>query len=76
MPLVTKKLLVCDRCGRGDEVDPGAVALDVANDSPGWMRVGGDVFLRPACSEGYGLLLARQQVERADYIQGGKEPTR
>lgn len=70
MPLITKKILVCDRCGKAEEVDQGAVKFDVAEQTPGWRRIADDEFLCPGCADGYGLLMARQQVERDDYVHG------
>ena len=70
MPLATRKMLVCDRCGESLEVPEAAAESDVASGHPGWLRVRGDAFLCPRCSPGYETLAARHRVELEDYIDG------
>lgn len=70
MPLVTRKMLVCDRCGEALEVPETAAELDVADGRIGWALVRGDGFLCPRCSPGYETLVARHRVELEDYVDG------
>lgn len=60
MPLVTKKFLVCDRCG--DSVEVGeAFDAGLATSLPdGWHRIERDRFLCPNCHPGYELMKARR----------------
>lgn len=70
MPLVTKTMLVCDRCGSSVPVGDNAMPLDVAEGLPGWTRVSGDRFLCPECSPGHELLVSRHRLELENYITG------
>lgn len=70
MPLVTKKMLVCDRCGASVSVNDDSASFDIARAYPAWTRISGDRFLCPACSPGYELLISRHRVELDDYITG------
>lgn len=68
MGLVTKKELVCDRCGASIEVDEGFHSLSLADLPDGWQRVDHDRVLCPECYPGYDLLKVRHKVELEDYI--------
>lgn len=62
---------VCDRCGERIEVPAEPMASWEASERmPGWQRVDGERLLCPACSPAWETLLARQRVEREDYIAG------
>lgn len=70
MGLVTRKELVCDRCGKSVPASDGAVAVGVAGEHPGWLRIGDNRFLCPDCAPGYELLVARHKVEIEGYVGG------
>lgn len=68
MPLVTKKSLVCDRCGASHEVSDG-FDEGLSRELPdGWKRIDRGRFLCPSCYPGYELMVARHKVELEDYI--------
>lgn len=70
MPLVTKKYLVCDRCGRSVEVAE-ALTLSVTDRLPdGWERVDGERVLCPECYPAYELMRARHKVETEEFLSG------
>ena len=68
MPLVTKKALVCDRCGATVEVSDSFESMAVDEMPDGWRRIDCDRVLCPECHPGYELLRARHKVELEDYI--------
>lgn len=70
MGLKKISVLECDRCHNSIEVEENAIPFDVTHYHEGWLRVSGDRFLCPKCSEGYELLEARHRVELEDYIKG------
>lgn len=70
MPIVTTKLLICDRCRKSIPVAEGTTPFDVMMEKNGWTRVSGERFLCPDCSPGYETLCARHKVEEEDYITG------
>ena len=68
MGLVTKKALVCDRCGAsvdvGEDFDMG-----LRSSMPdGWKSLDRERVLCPECYPGYELLLARHKIELEDYV--------
>lgn len=76
MPLVTKKYLVCDRCGRSVEV-AGTFTLGATDRLPdGWERVDRERVLCPDCYPAYELMRARHKVETEEFMSGevGRTP--
>lgn len=70
MGLVTKKELVCDRCGVSTEVAESFHSLSMDDLPGGWSRIDRDRVLCPECHPGYELLKARHKVELDDYLNG------
>lgn len=68
MGLVTKKVLVCDRCGASADVEEGFHSISVDSLPDGWHGIGRDRVLCHECHPGYELFLARHKVEIEDYI--------
>lgn len=68
MGLVTKKALVCDRCGACIEVGEGFHSLSLADLPDGWHAIDHDRVLCAECHPGFELLKARHKVELEDYI--------
>ena len=66
--LVTKRALVCDRCGASTEVAEGFRSISMADLPEGRHRGGRDRVLCPECYPGYDLLKARHKVELEGYI--------
>ena len=68
MGLVTRKSLVCDRCGAAIEVSDGFESMAVEEMPDGWHRIDREPVLCPGCFPGYELLKARHKVELEGYI--------
>lgn len=72
MGLITKRALVCDRCGETVEVGANFLSLSTDEMPDGWCRIDRERVLCPECFPGYELLQARHKVELEDYI-GSKD---
>lgn len=68
MGLVTKNILVCDRCGASVEACEGFTSLATGEMQDGWHRIDRERVLCPECFPGYELLKARHKVELEDYV--------
>ena len=68
MGLVTKKALVCDRCGASADVEDSFYSISIDSLPDGWRGIDRDRVLCPECYSGYDLLMARHKVEVEDYI--------
>lgn len=68
MPVVTKKMLVCDRCGESVEVGECYSGCSLDECPEGWHRIANDRYLCPTCYPGYDLMLARHKVEIEAYF--------
>lgn len=68
MPVVTKKYLVCDRCGCSIEVDKAFAGSSLEEMPAGWHKICGDRFLCPVCHPDYDLMMARHKVEVEDFF--------
>ena len=68
MGLVTKRALVCDRCGETVEVGADFLSLSAGEMPDGWHRIDQERVLCSECFPGYELLQARHKVELEDYV--------
>lgn len=71
MSLVKKAELWCDRCGASVEVDPRAPSVLLDPAAKGWLSVGDERHLCPACAKAYEEKKAALDEELQRFAFGG-----
>lgn len=72
MPLMTKKVMECDRCGESVEVVESFSTARWMSNSEGLHRIAKDRFLCPSCYRGYDFIVSRCKVEIEDYLSNAE----